>query len=204
MSLADALLADLDGLSDGEAENRSPSPPPQSAPTAGPSRNGNSSGFGGKGAMLPPPLPLKTGNSTAGPSKLSNGFTAQSANTNGKRSAADMLDDLEGDDDVEMDGNGEGGIAVGFVPEGGVRPAEELDEEDVEGVDMSGYTDVGSIAKLHKGRKLKEVLEVRCPLSSSLQSHASCGPGPDAGICATVIRSVEGHHSRRHFDVVEQ
>jgi U4/U6 small nuclear ribonucleoprotein PRP31 len=152
MSLADALLADLDGLSDGEAEDRSPSPPPESSSSAGPSRNGLSNGTGssgGKGAMLPPPLPMK-----AGPSKLGNG-----ASQGVKRSAADPLEDLEGEDDVDMDNTAEG-QGVGFVPEGGVRPADELDEDDVEGVDMTGYKDVGVVAKLHKGRKLKEVLEV--------------------------------------------
>lgn len=121
MSLADALLADLDGLSDDEGggPSRSPSPPPAKTAKAG-------------GSMLPPPLPSK------------------------KRPLEEELMD-DGDEDVEMEG---GAVPAGYVPEGGVKPAEELDEEEVEKVDLSDVTDVGKVAKLHTGKRLKEVLEV--------------------------------------------
>ncbi len=120
MSLADSLLADLDGLSDDE----DPSPPPQ--PIASSS----------KGSMLPPPLPSKlNGNGT-------------------KRPAED-----EGDEDEDM--KLENVVsAVGFVPEGGVRPADELDAEEVENTDLAGVEDVGKVARLMMGKKLKEVLSV--------------------------------------------
>ena len=110
MSLADSLLADLDGLSD----DGGPSEPETSA----------------KGAMLPPPLPTKAV----------------------KRTAAE-----------EMEGEAS---TVGFVPEGGVRPADELDQEEVEKTDMTGVEDVGKVARLMSGRKLKEVLSVSDGTSS--------------------------------------
>ncbi len=125
MSLADSLLADLDGLSDDE------SPPSPSQPQASSS----------KGSMLPPPLPVKT-----------NGV---------KRS-------VEPEEDEDEDMAFENGVnAVGFIPEGGVRPADELDAEEVEATDMAGVEDVGKVAKLMTGKKLKEVLWVR-PLISPL------------------------------------
>jgi U4/U6 small nuclear ribonucleoprotein PRP31 len=137
MSLAEALLADLDGLSDdGE------SPEAEIArPTAGSS----------KGSMLPPPLPAKALNGRS--STVSNG----GINANGKWLA---------EEDEAMDGEEagmtleDGSSAVGFVPEGGIRPADELDAEDVEKEDMTGVGDVGKVAKLLYGRRLKEVLEV--------------------------------------------
>lgn len=111
MSLADNLLADLDGLSDDEVP----------APAA-------------SSSMLPPPLPGT------------------------KRSLADDLEDDDGDMKME-----DGSSAVGFVPEGGVRPAEELDAEEVEATDLAGVEDVAKVAKLMTGSKLKEILEVRLP-----------------------------------------
>ncbi|KAK4684547.1 U4/U6 small nuclear ribonucleoprotein PRP31, partial [Tremellales sp. Uapishka_1] len=114
MSLADSLLADLDGLSDEEEIE-------VEAPKA-------------SGSMLPPPVPLK-------------------------RSAAAM--EAGSDEDEDDDGDqkmADGTSAVGFVPEGGVRPAEELDQEDVENTDMTGVEDVGKVAKLLGGKKLRETL----------------------------------------------
>ncbi|EIW66328.1 hypothetical protein TREMEDRAFT_35229 [Tremella mesenterica DSM 1558] len=64
------------------------------------------------------------------------------------------MNDGDGDD-MRME-NGQS--AVGYVPEGGARPAEELDQEEVEKTDMAGVEDVGKIAKLMTGNKLKEIL----------------------------------------------
>ncbi|TXT13628.1 hypothetical protein VHUM_00995 [Vanrija humicola] len=107
MSLADSLLADLNGLSDDE------------------------------------PQPLR--GQPAGGSGL-------------KRSLADDLEDEAEDDqgDLKME---DGTSAVGFVPEGGVRPTDELDAEEVERTDLTGVADVSKVAKLMHGKKLKEVLE---------------------------------------------
>jgi U4/U6 small nuclear ribonucleoprotein PRP31 len=75
-----------------------------------------------------------------------------------KRSLADDLgDDLDGDGDLKME---DGSSALGFVPEGGVRPAEELDADEVEATDLAAVADVSKVAKLMTGSKLKEVLEV--------------------------------------------
>ena len=119
MSLADSLLADLDGLSDDET----PSPPPQPRST------------GSKGSMLPPPLPAKI---------------------NGNKRPAEEDEDLDGDLTME-----DGPSGIGFVPAGGVRPADELNIEEVENTDLTGVEDVGKVARLMTGNKLKEVLSVR-------------------------------------------
>lgn len=128
MSLADSLLADLDGLSDGEAE----------APQASAS---NGSG------MMPPPPP--------------------------KRSLADDLEDDEGDMKME-----DGTDAVGFVPEGGVRPAEELDQDEVNQTDLAAVDDIRKVAKLMSGTKLREVVEEikRYTAAPTDMSSASGGP----------------------------
>jgi len=83
--------------------------------------------------MLPPPLPLKTA----------------------KRPAEEM--EVEEDDEDTV---GENGATMGYVPEGGVRPAEELDADEVEETDMTDVEDVGKVAKLMTGTKLPEVLAV--------------------------------------------
>jgi len=143
MSLADSLLADLDGLSDEEEA-------PQ--PTAGPS--GTSNGHGnGAGLMLPPPLPSK-------------------------KRPFDAYDDdvvkvkLEPEDDDDDDMTGENGATMGYVPEGGVRPAEELDADEVNETDLTGVEDVGKVAKLMVGNKLSDVLKVGLIVSST--SYADC------------------------------
>lgn len=123
MSLADALLADLDGLSDDEA--RSPSPGREASSLS----------------MPPPNLP-----------------------DHRKRSAGAMeVDDGEGGED-EDEGDDmkleDGRSAVGFVPEGGVRPADELDKEEVEKTDMKGVEDVKKVAKLAGSQKLQDILAV--------------------------------------------
>ncbi|WRT67443.1 uncharacterized protein IL334_004414 [Kwoniella shivajii] len=137
MSLADSLLADLDGFSDDEGRGPSPSPE-REQPTAGPS---TSKGFG-LGSMLPPPLPSKA-KRTASEMDVDDGDA-----NNGE-------DDEEEDDGLTLEN---GASAVGFVPEGGVRPAEELDADEVEQTDMKDVEDVAKVAKLMTGKKLKEVL----------------------------------------------
>jgi U4/U6 small nuclear ribonucleoprotein PRP31 len=46
------------------------------------------------------------------------------------------------------------------VPEGGTRPAEELNAEDVEGTDMTSVEDPSNVAKLWGSRHFQEVLQV--------------------------------------------
>ncbi|GAA6006808.1 hypothetical protein JCM10207_009103 [Rhodosporidiobolus poonsookiae] len=67
----------------------------------------------------------------------------------------------EDDDDADL-GDLDMGDAVpegqAYVPEGGVRPAEELDQEAVEGMDLKAVAEVGKVAKLQGGRTLRDVL----------------------------------------------
>jgi len=131
MSLADALLADFDGLSDDGGSDNEVVAPQASAST---SKQPADSPFGNMG---PPPLPTKL---VAGQKRL--------------------MDALDGggmdDEDDEMDGD----VKAGFVPEGGVRPAEELDAEDVENTDLTSVEDVNKVSKLISGKRLREVIEV--------------------------------------------
>ncbi|GAA5908818.1 hypothetical protein JCM6882_005459, partial [Rhodosporidiobolus microsporus] len=66
----------------------------------------------------------------------------------------------EGEDDEMADGELGEDVKPGevHVPEGGVRPAEELDQEAVEAMDLGAVKEVGKVAKLYGGRTLKEVL----------------------------------------------
>jgi U4/U6 small nuclear ribonucleoprotein PRP31 len=131
MSLADALLADFDGLSDDGGSDNEVVAPQASASS---SKQPADSPFGNMG---PPPLPNKL---VAGQKRL--------------------MDALDGggmdDEDDEMGGD----VKAGFVPEGGVRPAEELDAEDVENTDLTSVEDVNKVSKLISGKRLREVIEV--------------------------------------------
>lgn len=86
--------------------------------------------------------------------------TAAGPSSNGvKRKAEDLEDadmsDLEGgDNDQEEQG--------GLVLEGGVKPAAELDAEDVKAMELSGVEDVRNIAKLEGSKRMNDILQVRC------------------------------------------
>lgn len=138
MSLADALLADFDGFSDdgGGSDHEDSAPVASSSTsTAAPPK---ASPFG---SMGPPPLPNKL---VAGQKRL-----------------ADALDGGADDDDMDGDGALENGQStVGFVPEGGTRPAEELDAEDVEKTDLTKVEDVNKVSKLISGKRLRDVIQV--------------------------------------------
>lgn len=86
--------------------------------------------------------------------------------------------DANGDDDDE-NGGGEGagagdadaamaGLPEGeaHVPEGGIKPAKELDEDTVNAMDMSGVAEVSKVAKLQGGKTMRDVLQVRSSASS--------------------------------------
>lgn len=136
MSLADALLADFDGFSDDEGgSGQEDNAPVASSSTSMPPPK--ASPFG---SMGPPPLPNKL---VAGQKRLAE--------------ALDGGPTDDGDDDDGMDGV-ESGSA--FVPEGGVRPAEELDAEDVENTDLTKVEDVSKVSKLIHGRRLRDVIQV--------------------------------------------
>ncbi|THH33635.1 hypothetical protein EUX98_g494 [Antrodiella citrinella] len=117
--LADELLADLDGLSEGEEDYKSDD---QTAPQAGPSTsNGN-----GNGASL-------------------------------KRKAEGSDDEMsEGEEGDEAEGEGQD--QTGLVLEGGVKPADELDADDVQQMDLGGVEDVRKIAKLYGSKRMTDIL----------------------------------------------
>jgi U4/U6 small nuclear ribonucleoprotein PRP31 len=76
-----------------------------------------------------------------------------------KRKATTDLDDAmseegEGEVDGEIDG------AVGMVLEGGVKPAEELDAEDVQRMELGAVEDVRKVARLEGSKRMAEILSV--------------------------------------------
>ncbi|KAK1236678.1 U4/U6-U5 snRNP complex subunit prp31 [Marasmius sp. AFHP31] len=85
------------------------------------------------GSMGPPPLPLK-------------------------RKAVDDLEeeDMEEAENGEEDEKQEVG---GLVLPGGVKPADELDAEDVQQMDLGGIEDVGKIAKLEGSKRMNDILK---------------------------------------------
>ena len=90
------------------------------------------------GSMGPPPLPLKR----------------------------KTVDDLE-EEDMEDAENGEEDEKQeigGLVLSGGVKPADELDAEDVQQMDLGGIEDVGKIAKLEGSKRMNDILKVRLRL----------------------------------------
>ncbi|GAA5961442.1 hypothetical protein JCM21900_004010 [Sporobolomyces salmonicolor] len=68
---------------------------------------------------------------------------------------ADEAMDQGSDDEGEAEGDVPSEL---HVPEGGVKPAEELDAEQVNAMDLASVAEVGKVAKLFGGRQLREVL----------------------------------------------
>jgi U4/U6 small nuclear ribonucleoprotein PRP31 len=58
------------------------------------------------------------------------------------------------------EGDGEGEERGGLVLEGGIKPADELDVEDVQQMDLGGVEDVGKIAKLEGSKRMADILSV--------------------------------------------
>jgi len=114
--LADELLADIDGLSDGGDEEFDEATP----------------------------VAHSTINST-------NGL---------KRKATEDADMSEGEGEPEEE-EADADDAAGLVLEGGMKPADELDAEDVQRMDLGGIEDVGSIAKLEGSKRMSDILKAR-------------------------------------------
>lgn len=98
--------------------------------------------------------------------------------------ADDLLADLENDSDEDMGDEDEAGPSTNgtgaagaegddgdeapgevtddmLLPSGGVKPAEELDPEAVKTMELAGVAEVGKVAKLARGKLMKDVLTVR-------------------------------------------
>ena len=84
-------------------------------------------------AMPPPPVPLKR--------------------------KADAMEADEELSDVDNESEDEG--PAGLVLEGGVKPAEELDAEDVQQMELGTVEDVSKVAKLYGSKRMTEILKVR-------------------------------------------
>ena len=69
-------------------------------------------------------------------------------------SDAEMSDGGDGEAEDEMDAQG------GLVLEGGVKPADELDKEDVQRMELGNVEDVGKVAKLDGSRRMNDTLKV--------------------------------------------
>lgn len=78
---------------------------------------------------------------------------------------ADMSDMEEGVGEAGTDGQD---VVGGLVLEGGVKPAEELDAEDVQQMDLAGIEDVGSVAKLEGSKRMADILKASTLTTSSM------------------------------------
>ena len=77
-----------------------------------------------------------------------------------KRKAPEGSDeDMSGEEEGGEDGEGE--QQVGLVLEGGMRPADELDAEDVQQMELRGVEDVSKIAKLYGSKRMNDIIRVR-------------------------------------------
>lgn len=91
-----------------------------------------------------------------------------------KRKAPDddaMSDKSEDEDDESgaqeaMGADGKPIQVGGLVLEGGVKPADELDAEDVQRMELGAIQDVTKIAKLEGSKRMNDILTVRSPLSN--------------------------------------
>jgi U4/U6 small nuclear ribonucleoprotein PRP31 len=85
-----------------------------------------------------------------------------------KRKAVDSDHDMSAEDDDEQpDGPDGKRLEVGaLVLEGGVKPAEELDVEDVQRMELGAVEDVNKIAKLEGSKRMSDILKVRPPSPS--------------------------------------
>jgi U4/U6 small nuclear ribonucleoprotein PRP31 len=93
---------------------------------------------------------------TAGPSSATGGEAIASTSKIDDEEDTDMKAGQEEEED-----NLEGGqSAVGYVPAGGTRPAEELDRDEVEHMNLKTIENVESVVKLHKSKRLQEALTV--------------------------------------------
>ncbi|KAI0080687.1 Nop domain-containing protein [Panus rudis PR-1116 ss-1] len=111
-ALADELLADLEGLSEGEQDYEDGDQQPEAGPSNGVKRKASGSD--------------------------------------------DEMSDVEGG--TKADEEEEKAIG-GLVLEGGVKPAEELDAEEVQRMELGGVEDVRKVAKLEGSKRMNDILK---------------------------------------------
>lgn len=120
--LADELLADLEGLSEGEEEYDDQN--------------------------------QQSAEGEAGPS------TSASRGTK-RKATGDADEDEDMSDNEEGEGAEDQKAVGGLVLEGGMKPAEELDAEEVQRMELGGIEDVRKIAKLEGSKRMNDILKVR-------------------------------------------
>ena len=76
-----------------------------------------------------------------------------------RKATADPDDVISEDGEGDVDGETE--EASGMVLEGGVKPAEELDAEEVQRMELGAVDDVRKVARLEGSRRMTEILSVR-------------------------------------------
>jgi len=70
-------------------------------------------------------------------------------------------EDVDIDEDEPQEADGEAVEVGALVLEGGVKPADELDADDVQQMELGGIEDVTKIAKLEGSKRMSEILKVR-------------------------------------------
>jgi U4/U6 small nuclear ribonucleoprotein PRP31 len=91
-----------------------------------------------------------------------------------RKATRDPDDAISEDGEGEVDGETEG--ATGMVLEGGVKPADELDAEEVQRMELGAVDDVRQVARLEGSRRMTETLGV----CSFLPSHFTSPLTPPA------------------------
>jgi len=92
---------------------------------------------------------------------------ARPSSTNGNKRKAggdpdeeDMSEDEEDEENAEKGPDGKRVEVGSLVLEGGVKPADELDAEDVQRMELGAIEDVAKIAKLEGSKRMNEILKV--------------------------------------------
>lgn len=95
--------------------------------------------------------------------------TAEASSSSGQKR---KLEDLNSDEEMsgaegEEEEGQEGGEVGSLVLEGGVKPADELDAEDVQQMELGSIDDISKIAKLEGSKRMVDILKVS-PISLCL------------------------------------
>jgi U4/U6 small nuclear ribonucleoprotein PRP31 len=90
-------------------------------------------------------------------------YSEEPGTSNGTKRKAASDPDADMSDAEGAEEGGEGEERGGLVLEGGIKPADELDAEDVQQMELGGVEDVGKIAKLEGSKRMVDILNVSFP-----------------------------------------
>lgn len=85
--------------------------------------------------------------------------TSAAALNGAKRKATSDAEMSEDEEEGEEEGDDKQEVG-GLVLEGGIKPADELDAEDVQQMELGGIEDVKKIAKLDGSKRMADILKV--------------------------------------------